>query len=327
MKEIIADLRAENSRLDRYIASAFGRISIAQAQKLIRQKNIRLNGKHPPLNARVHQGDAVRLYVPDELLAPPEKKPDPFYAAFRWKLSIVYEDEHLLLVDKRPGLLCHADRNEKVNSLIHHVRAYLYQTGAWDPAVSPFVPSLCNRIDRFTGGIVIAAKTREALAAVNQKIRDHEIRKLYLCIVHGRMPSAHGTLSGYLAKTPGGRRVQVLAQCVPGAQSALTSYRTFSQRDGLSLLECELFTGRTHQIRAQLAACGHPLLGDGQYGSADECRAFQALYAYCIRFAFTSDAGPLASLNGRRFQVRSVPFVKEYFPDFAAEQGGSPHEA
>ena len=245
---------------------------------------------------------------------------DPFLSKLHPRLNILYEDENLLLVDKRPGLMCHPDAHEKVNTLITHAQAYLYQKGEWD-SMDPtqFAPVLCNRIDRFTGGIVIIAKTEAAMHVLNQKIRDREIEKKYLCIIHGRMHPAAGLMDSYISKADSKKRVTVLDRPAPGAQRAQTRYQTLLSRHGLSLMECELLTGRTHQIRAQFAAKGHPLLGDNQYGNAQKNepyhRSFQALYACQIVFRFTSDAGVLNDLNGRSWKVTRVPFVEEFFSD------------
>lgn len=315
MKEFTVGTDVDERRLDRWLASTFGRISMAQAQKIIRQEQVRVNGKHPKADARVHAGDVVRLYIPDEWFEPPEQKNDPFYGTFRWKLDVVYEDENVLLVDKRPGLLCHADASEKVDTLVHHARAYLYQKGEWRNEKGAFAPSLCNRIDRFTGGVVLIAKNEEALRTLDQKLRAHEIVKQYLCIARGRFDRESGLLDGYLTHV--GKRVEVSKRPSPGAQRAQTGFRVLCQRDGLALLECELFTGRTHQIRAQLAAAGHPLLGDAQYGRAEKGgRQYQALYAYRVTFAFQTDAGVLNGLRGKSFAVKTVPFAREYFPQY-----------
>ena len=218
---------------------------------------------------------------------------------------MLYEDENLLLIDKRPGMLVHPDASEKVNTLVTHVRAYLYQKGAYDPA-QDFSPAPCNRIDRFTGGIVIFAKTKEALLAVDALIRARKLRKFYHCIVRGTPKPPEGVLKHFLLK--GEKRVRVLDRPERGAQTAETRYRTLEARGDVSLVECELITGRTHQIRAQMAHAGHPLLGDGQYGDAAWNRAMgrgqQALYA--VRLEFPADLpGALAPLSGRSFAVKS----------------------
>ena len=237
------------------------------------------------------------------------------------KLNIVYEDANILLVDKRPGLAVHPhDGAEYGRTLIDHIQAYLYQKREWNPrGENSFTPALCNRIDRNTGGIVIAAKTAEALRIMNQKIKDRELDKRYLAVVEGTPKPAVGQLKGYIFKDAKKNRVFVSDTPKTGAKTAQTNYRVLASEKGLSLVECELITGRTHQIRAQFSHAGHPLLGDGKYGKLDKRfdRTYQALYSYKLTFAFTTDAGELENLNGRSFQVEQVDFVTQYFPDQA----------
>ena len=173
--------------------------------------------------------------------------------------------------------------------------------------------------------MVILAKTQEALSAMDEKIRTHEVQKYYLCIVHGRMKHPDGTLRHYLMKKPEQKKVTVLKKNEPGSKEAITYFQAIDENNGLTLCECLLGTGRTHQIRAQFAAIGHPLLGDNQYGSAKQNEKYgrvtgQALCAYRLIFDFEGDAGCLEGLNGRTFQVRDVPFVREYFPDVVIPQ-------
>lgn len=319
MKEYIIEKAQAGKRLDKWIMSEFPLLSIGLLQKYFRQKDIKINGKHAPKDAQLNEGDQVRLYIPDEYLEKP-KKVDTLLEGFRHHLHIIYEDDQLLLVDKQPGIMVHPDDKEKVNTLITHVRAYLYQKGEYDSKdPKAFSPVPCNRIDRFTGGIVMFAKTEAAMRVLNQKIRDREIEKDYLCIIFGQMPSPDGTLDNYILKKEGRRKVMVFRKPVPDAQRAVTRYHTLQTTGDLSLVECELLTGRTHQIRAQFADAGHPLLGDSQYGDFRmnmECqREFQALYAYKLVFRFKGDAGVLNHVNGQTFMVRDVPFVRDYFPE------------
>ena len=142
--------------------------------------------------------------------------------------------------------------------------------------------------------------------------------KRYLAIVEGKLKQQEGSLKGYLFKDAKKNRVFVTDTPQSGAKSCQTNYKVLSFRNGLSLVECELITGRTHQIRAQFAHAGHPLLGDGKYGKLDKRydRNYQALYSYKLTFQFTTDAGGLAYLNGKSFQVEKVDFVEEYFPNY-----------
>ncbi len=315
MKEFTIGPNDAGQRLDRWLAKAVPLLPAPLAQKYIRLKRVKRNGKGSQRDARLERGDVLQLYINDEFFDAPTPE-NAFLSVAKPRLNILYEDNHLLLVDKRPGMVVHPDEGERVNTLITHIQAYLYQKKEWSPyRENTFAPALCNRIDRNTGGIVIAAKTAQALRVMNQKIRDRELQKLYLCVVHGELDPREGRLKGYILKDENRAQVRVFDRPVPGARTAVTLYRTLKVRDGLSLVECDLITGRTHQIRAQFAAAGHPLLGDGKYGRERDGRKYQALYSYKLRFDFTTDAGPLSRLNGREWTVEDVDFVEEYFPE------------
>ena len=318
MKQFTIGPNDAGQRLDRWLAKTLPLLPGPLAQKYIRLKRVKVNGRGSKRDARLERGDVLQLYINDEFFDAPTPE-NAFLRVETPRLDILYEDEHLMLLNKRPGMVVHPDDKERVNTLITHVQAYLYQKKEWSPRwENAFAPALCNRIDRNTGGIVIAAKTAEALRVMNQKIRDRELQKLYLCVIHGAMEPRQGQLKGYILKDEGRAQVRVLDRPVPGGRTAVTLYRTLETRNGLSLLECDLITGRTHQIRAQFAAAGHPLLGDGKYGRERDGkrfdRKFQALYSYKLRFQFTTDAGCFEHLNGREWTVEDVDFVDEYFP-------------
>ena len=317
MREFTIGKNDAGQRLDRWLGKTLPLLPAPLAQKYIRLKRVKVNGKGSARNVRLQVGDLLQLYINDEFFDQP-REDNAFLAVFKPKLDIVYEDENLMLLNKRPGLLCHADEHEKVNTLITHIQAYLYQKKEWNPRDEhSFTPALCNRIDRNTGGIVMAAKNAETLRILNQKIKDREIAKFYLAIIHGRMAPPQGKLEGFLLKDESRAQVKVFHKPVPGGKSAATLYKTLKVNRGLSLVECELLTGRTHQIRAQFAAAGHPLLGDGKYGRERDNkqygRSFQALYSYKLEFTFPTDAGLLEYLRGKVFTVENVDFVAEYF--------------
>ncbi len=319
MKEFTIGPNDAGQRLDRFLAKAVPLLPASLAQKYIRIKRIKCNGKRIERDARLQNGDVLQLYINDEFFDKP-RQDNAYLTVASPKLNIVYEDAHILLVDKRPGLAVHPhDGAEYGRTLIDHIQSYLYQKGDWKPrGENAFTPALCNRIDRNTGGIVIAAKTAMALRVMNQKIKDRELDKRYLAIVEGTPKPREGSLKGYLFKDAQKNRVYVTDTPKPGSKSCQTNYKTLASRSGLSLVECELITGRTHQIRAQFAHAGHPLLGDGKYGKLDKRydRNYQALYSYKLSFAFTTDAEELDYLNGKTFQVSKVDFVEEYFPDY-----------
>ena len=317
MKELTIGTNDAGQRLDRFLAKAVPLLPASLAQKYIRLKRIKRNGARAQRDTRLEAGDRLQLYINDEFFDTP-REDNAYLTVAAPKLNIVYEDENILLVDKRPGLAVHPhDGAEYGRTLIDQIQAYLYQKHEWRPREeNAFTPALCNRIDRNTGGIVIAAKTAEALRVMNQKIKDRELDKCYLAIVEGTPKPKEGSLKGYLFKDAVKNRVFVTDGPKPGAKTCQTNYKVLDSRNGLSLVECELITGRTHQIRAQFAHAGHPLLGDGKYGKLDKRfdRTYQALYSYKLTFLFTTDAGSLSNLNGRSFQVEKVDFVEEYFP-------------
>ena len=316
MKEFTVGKNDAGQRLDRFVAKTVPLLPASLLQKYIRLKRIKVNGKGSVRDARLQAGDVLQMYINDEFFEEP-KQDNAYLTVAVPKLHIVYEDENIILVDKKPGQAVHPhDGAEYGKTLIDHIQAYLYAKREWRPREeNSFAPALCNRIDRNTGGIVIAAKTAEALRILNQKIKDRELDKRYLCIVHGTPKPKEGILTGYLFKDAAKNRVYITKESQKGSKTCITKYKTLQSKDGLSLVECELVTGRTHQIRAQMAASGHPLLGDGKYGKLDKKydRTYQALYSYKLLFDFKTDGGVLEYLNGRQFQVEKVDFVETYF--------------
>ena len=319
MREFTIGKNDAGQRLDRFVSKNLPLLPPALLQKYIRLKRIKGNGKGSKRDARLNTGDILQLYINDEFFDKPTEE-NMFLTLFNPQLNIVYEDENLLLVDKRPGLVVHADETEKVNTLINHIQAYLYQKKEWNPKwENAFAPALCNRIDRNTGGIVIAAKNAETLRIINEKIRDHELDKSYLCITVGHPKKPEGRIEGFLFKDEVKKQVFFHHKPIPGAKTAVTLYKTLEKRGELALVECRLLTGRTHQIRVSMAEIGCPLLGDGKYGKGDVNRRYhetrQALYSYKLHFDFPTDAGLLNYLRGKEFTVTDVPFVEKYFSD------------
>ena len=317
MKEFRVNPNDAGQRLDRFVSKAVPLLPESLLQKYIRLKRIKVNGKGAKRDARLQTGDLLQLYINDEFFEKPREE-NSYLKVGTPKLNIVYEDENILLADKKPGVLCHSAGVWDYNTLIAHIQAYLAQKGEWRPREeNSFAPALCNRIDRNTGGIVIAAKNAEALRILNDKIRDREIEKYYLCAVQGRPKPPEGRLENYLFKDAQKNQVFVKAKPEPGAKTAVTEYKLLRSKGPLSLVECRLLTGRTHQIRVQMAHAGWPLLGDGKYGrerfNKDYDEKGQALYSYKLRFDFPTDAGILNYLRGREFQVEKVDFVEKYF--------------
>ncbi len=319
MREFLIGKNDAGQRLDRWLSKALPLLPAPLAQKYIRLKRVKVGGKGAKRDYRLAEGDVLQLYINDEFFDAPTED-NAFLSVFSPQLDVVYEDDQLIICNKRPGLLCHPDQGEYVSTLITHIQAYLYQKKEWSPRwENAFAPALCNRIDRNTGGLVIAAKTAEALRIMNEKIKAREIAKFYLAAVVGRMSPPEGELSGFLLKDEKKKQVSVYKKPVPGGKSAHTRYRTLAVREGLSLVECKLLTGRTHQIRAQFADAGHPLLGDGKYGRREDNqksgRKGQALWSYKLVFDFPTGAGALDYLRGKVIEVprENIDFVGEYF--------------
>ena len=290
-------------RLDKFLSKCVKGLPTSLMYKYIRTKKIKVNRARTQQNYMLSEGDTVQLFIRDEFFDSPERDGGAL-SRITPKLTVVYEDENILLCNKRPGVLVHEDDEGRDNTLIMHIKAYLYQKGEYDPeGEQSFAPALCNRIDRNTGGIVIAAKNAEALRVMNEKIKNDEVSKFYYCAVHGVPKKDRDTLTGYLLKDSAKNQVRIFSEQVKGSKNIITKYKVVSQKGDSALLEVELVTGRTHQIRAHLASIGHPLIGDGKYGVNRKDRQngykYQALYAYKLRFDFETDEGALGYLRGK----------------------------
>lgn len=320
MRELTIKANDAGQRLDKFLLKTLTAMPPSLMYKYIRTKKIKVNRARAEQGYMLQEGDTVQLYIRDEFF---EKEAGTGQLArIRPLVSVVYEDENILLVDKRPGVLVHEDDSGEENTLLLHIKAYLYQKGEYDPEnEQSFAPALCNRIDRNTGGIVIAAKNAAALRVMNEKIRSREVGKYYVCAVHGILQKKSDTLTAWLKKDAKNNIVAIYGEKdrPPEAKVIKTRYRVLAERDSRSLLEVELVTGRTHQIRAQLADIGHPLLGDGKYGvnraEKKEGYKHQALYAYRLAFDFAGDSSALSYLAGRAFCVDmgKIWFVREFY--------------
>lgn len=316
MKEFTVTKNDAGLRLDKFIVKVCPTLPSSLMFKYIRTKRIKINGKRGEISTRLNVGDVVSAYINDEFFV--EVKPKYSFLTAPAAVDVVYEDENILLVDKKQGVLVHPDKNEYTNTLIDRIQHYLYKKGEYDPAnENSFAPALANRIDRNTGGIVIAAKNAESLRILCDKIKYREMDKRYLAVVHGVPKKKSDTLEGFLEKNENKNQVYLKTNKTDAAKTIKTKYRVLESKNNLSLLEIELLTGRTHQIRAHMASIGHPLLGEGKYNKSKDDRKMgfdkQALYSYSLKFDFKTDAGILNYLNGKRFTVEKVWFAEELF--------------
>lgn len=306
-----------NQRLDKFIRKSLPNLPQTLMYKYIRIKRIKVNRKRAEISTILKVGDIVDMYINDEFFIKPETRYD-FTGASK-SIDIIYEDENIVLLNKKTGLLCHPDDKEYVDTLITRLKRYLYDKGEYKPDdEASFTPALVNRIDRNTGGIVIAAKNAESLRIMNAQMKRRNLRKFYLCVVHGILEREQGLLEGYLTKDEKKNLVKVSKNHTDGSKEIRTKYKAVSKdfENELTLTEVELLTGRTHQIRAHFASIGHPLLGDGKYGTNKLNKDFgykkQFLYSYKLIFNFDDEAGILSYLNGRCFEVKDVWFVREF---------------
>ena len=306
MRSFVINKNDSGQRLDKFVTKSVGGLPQSLMYKFIRTKKIKLNGKRAEPSVILNEGDLVEMYIKDAFFESPEADTEALFDITP-KLDILYEDENIILLNKRPGVLVHEDDEGRDNTLLMHLKAYLVSKGEYDPSSeASFAPALCNRIDRNTGGIVIGAKNAAALREMNAMIRDGKVSKYYLCAVHGIMPMKEDILKAYLKKDSRTNTVDISDRQKPGYREIITGYRVLSEKRDLSLLEVRLYTGRTHQIRAHLSHIGHPLVGDGKYGQNRDDRRrgykYQALYSYKVAFG-NGGEGELGYLDGKSFSL------------------------
>jgi len=317
MKEFIISKNDAGQRLDRFTAKVAPLLPASLLQKYIRIKRVKVNGKGSKRDHKLVVDDIVQMYVNDEFFEVRDNKTNYLKTA-NPAIDILYEDDNIILINKPVGVLCHSDDEYDHGTIISRLQAYLHNTGHWRPRdENSFTPALCNRIDRNTSGIVIAAKNAESLRIINEKLKFQEIDRYYLTVVHGIPKPPNAKLEGYLFKDAVKNRVFVTKNNQPGAKSAVMEYKTIANSGDLTLLECRLITGRTHQIRAQLSDAGYPILGDGKYGNGRLDKKYgetkQALCSYKIVFNFISESGSLNYLKNQSFELKSIPFIGKYF--------------
>ena len=309
----------DGSRLDRFAGRYLPKASPSFLQKMIRKKNIVVNGSRAEGGMRLKEGDVVTIYFSDETI---EKfRSDATERAVRIPLSICYEDSHILAADKPRGMLTQGDRSG-TPSLTDAVHGYLIdrgETGSQD--LMAFRPSPAGRLDRNTGGLVLFGKDLPGQRALAESIRTGRLKREYLALVHGQIDAEFEDRS-FLIRDEKDNRSLVLREEAPGAVLAHTGFRPVYQRDGMTLLQVRLYTGKTHQIRAVLSKRGYPIVGDPKYGNPDRDRRvlagsgrkMQCLHAF--RVTFGEEEGVLSDLSGKEIRSGRPDWVKQLLPDY-----------
>lgn len=301
MKEFLIGSNDRDQRLDRFLSKVMPHAGQGMIYKSLRKKRIKVNGKRiTDGSLRICEGDRLEIYCNDECFA--ESNVTVATPIFQHILMVVYEDEHIIVMDKPSGLPSQGEPGE--DSLEAEMRDYLIQKGDYQPEKEhTFLPSLCHRIDRNTSGLVIGAKDAESLRIMNEKIKNREVRKFYLCETQGTPTPETGEIRGFLKKDEKNRRMVFSQTKVPGSISCHTKYRVLKPGK-TALVEAELFTGRTHQIRAGFAYLGYPLVGDIKYGASKDGKGtYQHLNSYRLFFDFTTDSGCLSYLKGKEIRL------------------------
>lgn len=308
MRQLTIKRNDAGQRLDKFLTKYLPKMPKSMLYKSLRKNCVKVNGKHIKDGAyMLSEGDELKLFLKDEFF---EETAHTGFTPTAYSLDIVYEDENILLINKEVGVVVHADDKNTSGTLIEQIQSYLYDRGEYRPnEEQSFAPALCNRLDRNTSGIIIAAKNAEALRAINEKIRSREIHKYYICIADGIIKGS-GNLSGNLTK--GEKQVKITKHAAEASKAVSLNYKALSHSENKTLAEIELLTGRTHQIRAQFADAGHPLTGDVKYGGS-RSRDRYKLASYKLEFRL-NDAGVLNYLNGKIFEI---------MPEFAKNFGNS----
>lgn len=319
MKQFTINSNDAGQRLDKFILKAFPALQKSVMCKAVRTKNIKLNGRRCDISDRLNEGDELKIFINDDLLG---KQKTEKTAGFRNGKSlknedIIYDDENIILINKKPGIIVHSDIKNDQDTLADRLKNYLVKTGEYKPGEeNSFAPALCNRLDRNTAGIVIGAKNAAALREINKKIREDNIVKKYLCMLASEPAEPRATLTAWHRKDNAANMVTIKKDEFEGSKKIITKYRVIDRNYRNSVLtEVELVTGRTHQIRAHMAFIGCPIVGDSRYGNRNVNERFgykyQALCAYRLMFRKTDEPNILSYLEGKEFENKDIWFLGE----------------
>lgn len=311
MRELEIGKNEAGQRLDKFLGKYMRLAGKGFLYKMMRKKNITLNGKRCEGGEKLEEGDVVRLFLSEETIDKFSDKEilksfqDSSLNKASGKLEILYEDPDILLLNKPAGVLSQGDGKGE-ESLVEMLIGYLLESGSLSrEELGSFRPSVCNRLDRNTSGIVSAGKTLAGLQFLSEVFRDRTIHKDYQCIVAGEIRKTK-TIEGWLVKDEKANKVSVFKEQRPGGVPIRTRYEPLAVHDGHSLLKVRLYTGRSHQIRAHLASIGHPIVGDRKYGGE---RGFPHQLLHSFRLEFPACSGRFSYLSGKVFEA---PLPEEF---------------
>lgn len=319
MQQIIIKDNEAGQRLDKMLAKYLNEAPKSFLYKMLRKKNITLNGKKAAGNEKLVSGDEVKLFLSDETIA---RFSSSLVQYTKEKLDILYEDENILLINKPAGMLSQkaVDSDE---SVVEHLITYLLTSGQLsEQDLKTFKPSVCNRLDRNTSGMIAAGKSLKGLQELSRLFKDRTLGKYYLCLAAGNITEP-SRIQGYLAKDEKTNQVTVRTVKTDGADPIETEYRPLKADGDVTLLEVHLITGKTHQIRAHLASVGHPVIGDYKYGNRNVNDSYRKAYGlehqllHAYRLIFPELIGALSNLSQKEF---IAPLTKE-FCEIAADKG------
>lgn len=317
MKLITVHKQEEGQRLVKLLGAYLKEAPNSFFYKMLRKKNITLNGKKADGTEKLKCGDEIRLFLSDETYEKFAGKVQPKEKFPMAKLNIVYEDSNVILINKPAGMLSQKSVPSDV-SLNEYLLGYLEKSGQWKQEESKaFRPSVCNRLDRNTSGMVICGKSMAGLQQMAALLKDRSLHKYYLCLVKGVMTESQH-LEGYLLKDENSNQVKIFQKETEGAAHIITEYEPLYTEGETTLLKVTLVTGKSHQIRAHLSSIGHPIIGDPKYGERKVNAFFrethgiknQMLHAW--KLTFPELAEPLDNLSGKSFEAEPAGLMKQY---------------
>lgn len=304
MQSLTVSKNEAGQRMDKLLSKYLNLAGKSFLYKMMRKKNITLNGKKCDGSEKLQEGDEIKLFLSDETIDKFSEVKLP--SVKQVSLKIIYEDENILLVNKPAGMLSQKAR-ETDESLVEYILDYLLKSGQITPEqLKSFRPSVCNRLDRNTSGLVVAGKSLAGLQIMSAVFKDRSIHKYYQCVVKGQVREKQ-VIAGFLAKNGDSNRVKIYPAETAGAAPVMTEYEPLSRTEEYTLLRVTLITGRTHQIRAHLASIGHPILGDYKYGDKQTNETVKNLYhinsqmLHSFQIVFPELPDPLAYLSGNTY--------------------------